>query len=202
MPSVVSERHELVTTVMDRIIGIVASGAVEREGLDLIRLALLELTQRPDLFTAEHFHPPRDPKRNSNMFELYRSDGDGSTLYVSIAPAGLTTPVHYHTTWAVIAGLRGAEFNQFYTRDDAGRPVASNNFVVENGTAITMMPNDLHSIRIVETPDRFFSFHLYGLPLEQATERMFYVEDSDEWKYFAHRPNIRQFNLATGLADG
>ncbi|WP_425419401.1 hypothetical protein [Oricola indica] len=200
MSSITEERQKLVSDVMNRVNAIVSSNTIDRARLDRVRQTLLGLTAHPECFQPEHFAPPDDPKRNSNMFELFRCENDGPTLYVSVAPAGLTTPVHFHTTWAVIAGLRGAEFNQFYTRDGDGRPVATDHRVVENGTAIMMMPEDLHSIRIEKTPERFFSFHCYGMPFEKTTERMFYSESSGEWSYFAHRPNIRRFDLAAGRA--
>lgn len=201
MSSVVDQRRELVADVMGRVEEIAAAGVADRDALERIRRELLVLADHGELFLPEHFTPPKDPSRNSNMFSLYRTDEESPTLYASVAPPGLTTPVHFHTTWAVIVGLRGAEYNQFYTRDEAGRPAASDHAVVEKGTAIMMMPDDLHAIRIEKTPEPFFSFHCYGLPFETTSERMFYSEDSGEWKYFAHRPNIRRFDLESGRAD-
>ena len=200
MPDTIQRRRVLVNSVMERIGEISAVGVPDRSVLSLLRDELLKLAAHPELFDQADFPPPADPSRSSNMFVLHRCGDGGPTLYVSIAPAGLATPVHFHSTWAIIVGLRGEELNRFYERDSSGHPVETGSFVVCRGTAITMLPDDLHSIRILETPERFFSFHLYGRPFEMSTDRMFYSETAREWTYFAHRPMIRTFDLERGVA--
>lgn len=196
----VQARKILVGSVLERVNEICSQGAPGRSLLLLLRDELLRLVAHSELFDAADFPPPTDPSRNSNMFVLSDGKGGEAALYVSVAPAGLKTPVHFHSTWAVIAGLRGEELNRFYERDEAGRPVETGSFVVSNGTAVTMLPDDLHSIEILDTPERFFSFHLYGRPFETCSDRMFYSDPPGEWRHFAHRPMIRTFDLERGVA--
>lgn len=188
------ERREAVLYAMGKVESTLAGAPIDRERLTMIEAILRRLAARAELFSAEAFPPPADPTRDSNMYELCRDDRGETTLYVSVAPPGLETPPHDHGTWAVIAGVRGTEANVFYRRAPDGTLAATRTVLVEKDAAVSLMPKDLHSIRILPTPEPFFSFHLYGLPFER-TRREYRDPATGEWKYFTARPNIRPYDL-------
>lgn len=188
------ERRSAIVDTMTTIRTIVPESGVDRRTLDAIQAALIALASRAELFAREHFPPPTDPKRDSNMYELWRAENDTLTLYASVAPEGLETPPHYHGTWAAIAGVRGIEQNQLYRRDPGGSLAPTRVVLVRQGSVIGMLADDVHSIRIVPTSEPFFSLHLYGLPFER-TQREYRDMTTGEWCRYAARPNIRRFDL-------
>lgn len=188
------ERRTAIVGTMTTIRAILPESGVDRRTLDAIQAALMNLASRAELFSREHFRPPSDPKRDSNMYELWRDAADTLTLYASVAPAGLETPPHYHGTWAAIAGVRGIEQNQLYRRDPDGSLAPTRVVLVRQGSAIGMLADDVHSIRIVPTSEPFFSLHLYGLPFER-TQREYRDMTTGDWCQYAARPNIRRFDL-------
>lgn len=188
------ERRSAILGTMTRIRAIVPESGVDRRTLGSIQAALVDLASRTELFSREHFPPPADPKRDSNMYQLCFDGSDTLTLYASVAPAELETPPHYHGTWAVIAGVRGIEENQLYRRDPSGVLAPTRIVLVQGGSAIGMLADDVHSIRIVPTSEPFFSLHLYGLPFER-TQREYRDATTGEWCRYAARPNVRRFDL-------
>lgn len=188
------ERRTAILDTMTRIRAVVPESGVDRRTLDSIRAALVDLASRAELFSRERFPPPPDPKLDSNMYQLCFDGSETLALYASVAPAGLVTPPHYHGTWAVIAGVRGIEENQLYRRDPNGSLAPTRIVLVQKGTAIGMLADDVHSIRIVPTAEPFFSLHLYGLPFER-TQREYRDTTTGEWCRYAARPNVRRFHL-------
>ena len=90
------------------------------EPLRVIAAALEALALRAELFPASHF-----PVSAQNPAQVYRlaEDRDGHfALYVSAGLPGKSQPPHDHTTWAVIAGIRGNERNVFYRRERTADP--------------------------------------------------------------------------------
>ena len=61
--------------------------------------------------------------------------------------------------------------------------------MVEAGTGVAMLPDDLHSIHI-DTPS--LNFHCYGLALERLDERVYYDARNHEWKVFNAVSNIHE----------
>lgn len=201
---IIKRRGLAVNTMMSQVASILNcqdnAGAIDKAKLDAIRKALLRLSSEDELFPQADFPKPVDQKNSSNMFELSRDESTGATLYISIAPPGLETPPHDHATWAVIAGHRGVEFNQLYRLSEDGTIIADGSFDVKAGAAITLMPEDVHSIRILEEGGPFLSFHLYGMRLQEMTRRRFFDSTTRSWKFFSHQPNIRKFDLEKGHA--
>ena len=83
---------------------------------------------------------------------------------------------------------RPKELNRFFERTDDG--VAQiDDHMVQAGTGVAMLPDDLHSIHI-DGPA--LNFHCYGLALERLDAREYYNEAEGRWKIFRSVSGIRE----------
>ena len=162
---------------------------VTRASLEKIKQRLIRLAARQDLFTASEFPPPAPGgKRNSCLYRVSEDADHRFALYVNSSFGNYGTPAHNHTTWAVIVGVSGEELNRFYQRaDDGVRQTGS--AVVKQGTGVTFMPEDLHSIHIAAP---LVNFHMYGLALEALHHREYYKAEERAWKVFPPHSDIRE----------
>lgn len=162
---------------------------VTRESLEKIKQRLMRLAAQQALFTAADFPPPEPgSRRNSCLYRVSEDADHRFALYVNSSMGGYGTPAHNHTTWAVIVGVSGEELNRFYDRAADGVR-EKGNAVVRQGSGVTFMPDDLHSIHI-EGP--LINFHMYGLALEQLHHREYYKADERVWKVFPPHSDIRE----------
>ena len=119
---------------------------------------------------------------------------DGSDAELQHPAGGTNSPAHDHTTWAVIVGMEGKELNRLYDPAEDGGVAEKDQFVVEAGTGLALMPDDLHSIHIDGT-EPVLNFHMYGLALEQLEHRRYYKPETGEWKHFPASEGIRDLPL-------
>ena len=85
------------------------------------------------------------------------------------------------TTWAAVTGVSGSELNRFYERSEDG-VTQIDEHLVQSGTGVAMLPDDLHSISLEEPS---INLHCYGLALERLVEREYYSERTQSWKIYA-----------------
>lgn len=178
-----AERATAVADAMEDIARIVAYGreheGIDRAGLERIRQRLLRLAARDDLFSDEDFPPPDAPGA-SVSYRIAQNDHDELALYVQCVSDGTSAPPHEHTTWAVIVGMRGQELNRLYGAcAGGGEPQVQREVIVERGTGVAMLGDDVHSIHI-EGPAT--NFHCYGLALERLSGRLFWHARSGQWR--------------------
>src|SRR5580692_3500059 len=87
--------------------------------LEKIAGLLASLASRADLFPQDEF--PLGP--DGGIYRLSEDPDHRFTLYASAGGPGKKVPPHNHTTWAIIAGVHGAERNVVYDRlDNGARP--------------------------------------------------------------------------------
>ena len=86
------------------------------DSLKKIRSELNELASDQSLFPRAHF--PVSDSGESVVYRLSEDDDHRFALYGSVGTSGKEVPPHNHTTWAVIVGVHGQEFNRFYERTD------------------------------------------------------------------------------------
>lgn len=186
-----SERAKEIDTAIADIRAIETREGVTREGLAAIKARLMQLAARTDLFTLEDYPPPQPgQKRNSCLYRLYEDADHRFALYANAARGAHGSPVHNHTTWAVIVGISGGdELNRFYDRTPDGGVREKGQQVVRQGTGVAFLPDDLHSIHI-EQP--LLNFHLYGRGLEQLTHREYYKPGAHKWEIFPPHSDIRE----------
>ena len=162
---------------------------VTRDGVAAIRDRLVELSAQRELFPPDDFPaPPADDDLTSYMYRLAQDDDDRFALYAQSSRGHVETPAHNHTTWAVVVGHTGYELNRFYERSDDG-VAETGQHMVQAGTGVAMLPDDLHSIHIDEPA---LNFHCYGLALERLDRREYYSPNDRQWKVFSSVSGIRE----------
>ena len=163
---------------------------ISRSSLAKIRQRLIRLAARTDLFTVEDYPPPEpDGERRSCLYRLAEDADHRFALYANSSLGGYGTPAHNHTTWAVIVGVTGEELNRFYDRTAENGVREKGRHVVRQGSGVSFMPEDLHSIHI-DAP--LLNFHMYGLALEQLHRREFYEPGEHAWDIFPPHSDIRE----------
>ena len=171
-------------------------GEITRAGVEAIRDRLVELAAHRELFSLDVYpQPSEDDEAKGRLYRIAQDDDDRFALYANASRGGVATPAHNHTTWAVVVGFEGHELNRFYRRVPEGGVEQVDKHMVEAGTGVAMLPDDLHSIHI-DGPA--LNFHCYGLALERLDHREFYDPKKDEWRIFAATSDIREARL--GLA--
>jgi predicted metal-dependent enzyme (double-stranded beta helix superfamily) len=170
-----------------------ASGPLDRARVEAFRERLLALLVERDLFPAEDFPPPAEGR--GCLYRISEDDDGRFALYVNASRDRTDSPVHDHTTWAVVCGFDGQELNRFYERRPDGTPAQTHETVVEAGTGVAMLPDDLHSIHI---RGGALNFHMYGLALDRLAERVYFNATERAWKKMAAFGEIRE--ARSGLA--
>lgn len=192
-----TERTDVIEAAMSDIRTIESDHGVTRSGVEAIRDRLIELASHRHLFSLEAYPPPgADEEARSCLYRLAQDADDRFALYAQTTKGQVATPAHNHTTWAVVVGFEGQELNRFYQRTDDNKVEQVDEHMVEAGTGVAMLPDDLHSIHI-EGPS--LNFHCYGLALERLDSREFYDPKADEWRIFAAMSGIVE--ARAGLAS-
>ena len=152
---------------------------VSEVSLAKAREQLMALAARPDLFDEASFPLPTDT--TDRTFLVHQTDGK-LALYVCTSKPGLEYTAHDHGgSWAVIAAVSGAETHRFYSVV-CGVPEVIDQVVCEPGTAVSMLPDGIHSIHAGNEP--LLHLHLYGLAFENQTERReFDLETGEERRF-------------------
>ena len=184
-------RTQIVAAAMDDIRQIETELGVTRAGVEAIRDRLIEMASHREAFDLADFPPPPDDhERASFLYRLAQDDDDRFALYAQSSRGHVETPAHNHTTWAVVVGFEGQEHNRFYARTGDDRGVEQvDDHMVQAGTGVAMLPEDLHSIHI---DGQALNFHCYGLALEQLHDREYWNPTEQRWKSFSATSGIRE----------
>ena len=178
-PAPSAARTAAVAATMDRVKRIEREQGVTRASLDAIKAEMLALAAQQHLFPAAEFPPPAEGEKGSNRY-LLQEDPDGRfALYMLALNPGNESKPHDHTTWAVVTSVEGQELNRVYRRVDDGSKDGhaqlelAREVMVEPGTGIALMPEDIHSIHTTGTTSTRH-LHCYGLALERLDQRQGY----------------------------
>lgn len=171
-----------------------AAGSLDRDRIGRFRARLLELVAQRELFPPEDFPPPSDT--GAYLYRIAEDDDGRFALYVNACCDRADSPVHNHTTWAVVCGFDGRELDRFYRRRPDGSVEQTHEEVVEQGTGVAMLPDDLHSIHITGGG---MNFHMYGLALDRLTERVYFSEREQTWKPMAAMSALREARPGVAL---
>ncbi len=184
----VNARAVAVAEAMEDIRRIETPTGVTRDAVERIRDRLIRLSTHRDLFPPSHFPAPDDEvKRSSYLYRLSQDDDGRFALYVQSNRGRTSTPIHNHTTWAVVVGFAGHELNRFYQRTEDGVR-ETHSHTVEAGTGVAMLPDDLHAI-VIDGPA--LNSHCYGMALERLNSRQYYDPINGTWKLFSNVGGIR-----------
>lgn len=176
--SVKPVRISAVAATIDRIRAIERDQGVTRPALEAIKAELLALAARESLFPSCEFPPPPNGEKGSCRYRLQADPDNRYALYLNALNPGNETRPHDHTTWAVVVAVDGQELNTIYRRE-SGRLLVDREIMVEPGTGMALLPDDIHSIHTTGlVPTRHL--HMYGLALEVLDRRMAYDPDTGE----------------------
>ncbi len=155
--------------------------AIEKQGvnyanLDRIGGLLSSLARRAELFPQAEFPLGAD----GGIYRLSEDPDHRFALYASAGGPGKKVPPHNHTTWAIIAGVHGAERNVVYDRLDNGaqdgvvqlREAPSKEKTLKRGDVIAFLPDDFHHIETPVDSGNALHLHFYGLSLEHLPGRV------------------------------
>src|SRR3982074_2366297 len=128
---------------------------IEQNGVNYATLEkigglLASRPSRAELFPQDEFPLGAD----GGIYRLAEDPDHRFALYASAGGPGKKVPPHNHTTWAVIAGVHGAERNVVYDRLDNGardgfvqlREAPAKEKTLKNGDFISYLPDDFHHI--------------------------------------------------------
>jgi rhodanese-related sulfurtransferase/predicted metal-dependent enzyme (double-stranded beta helix superfamily) len=144
--------------------------------LEKIGSLLASLASRAELFPQDEF--PLGP--DGGIYRLSEDPDHRFALYASAGGAGKKVPPHNHTTWAIIAGVHGAERNVVYERLDNGaqegvvklREAPAKEKTLRRGDVICYLPDDFHHIETPAGSGDALHLHFYGLSLEHLPDRL------------------------------
>ncbi len=173
-----SRRQDAVDETLREIRAILDGQALSRSLLEQVTQRLEQLARYETFFSTRDFPPPAVGGESSARYRLNEGDGDNDiALYLNVLLPDKSSVPHNHTTWATIVAVEGQELNRIYARrDDDSRPEHAElhllrEVVVEPGTPIAFLPDDIHSIHV--TGNRTTRhLHLYGRPLETLVRRV------------------------------
>src|ERR1044071_2312471 len=174
-PSLYQERARAVRQLVDHAREIEKAG-VTRANLEKIGGLLAALAGRAELFPQDEFPMGAD----GGIYRLSEDPDHRFALYASAGGPGKKVPPHNHTTWAVIAGVHGAERNVVYDRLDNGaregfvqlREATAKEKTLKNGDFIAYLPDDFHHIETPVGSSTALHLHFYGLSLEHLHDRV------------------------------
>src|SRR5882724_3271980 len=169
------ERSTAVRRLVDEARQIEKSG-VTYATLDRIGGLLASLASRAELFPQGEFPLGAD----GGIYRLAEDPDHRFALYASAGGAGKKVPPHNHTTWAIIAGVHGAERNVVYDRLDNGaredfvalREAPAKEKTLKNGDFIAYLADDFHHIETPAGSGTALHLHFYGLGLDHLPDRV------------------------------
>ena len=173
---------------------IIEKSGVTTANLEKIGGLLSSLASRTDLFPQEEFPLGAE----GGIYRLSEDPDHRFALYASAGGPGKKVPPHNHTTWAIIAGVHGAERNVVYERLDNGaqenvvqlREAPSKEKTLKRGDVIAFLPDDFHHIETPVGSGNALHLHFYGLSLEHLPGRVTVDMTSGTARRFMVRPKI------------
>ena len=202
--STMTQRHDAIGTMIGRIAAIQHREGVTPGALAAIKTELVALATRTELFPLDEFRAPA----KGALYRLAEDSDHQFALYAVTCERSRSSPVHNHTTWAAIAGVRGAEHNAIYERTDnrstpgMGRLRQIGEQTIVSGTAVAYMPDDFHAIEMVgEGP--WLQLHLYGRSLEHLPGRIkFEGPEGGAYEVYPANPTIATLELPASVVKG
>ena len=130
-------------------------------------------------------HHDCDPGQGFGAHLLHEEPDHTLAIFAGAWLSGRGAPPHNHGTWAVVAGVVGAERHTLWTRtDDGSRPghaeiQRQEDRVIGPGDVLTLQPDSIHSV-INDTASVSVSFHVYGKHVNHTERSQFDPEQHTE----------------------
>ncbi len=159
------------------------------ENLNQAKTILLHLASKSDLFQWADFPLPSNGE-TYRTFLVYQEDAGGNSLYVNSSLPGQQSSPHDHGgAWVIVASVEGEELHRVYKpnfndgESDMPRISLSGEILVKPGTAISLLPDGIHSIH-AESNEPLLHLHLYSKGFEFQGEKNQYNLDTGGVKRF------------------
>src|SRR5258708_3554919 len=169
-----------------------ASGEPEilREGSRLLK----------ELVGIDDWLPARYAESSVTGYQQYLLHADSRERFSVVSfvwGPGQKSPIHDHTVWGIVGILRGAEFEQSYSRANDGRFVEQGGPVrLEKGevTAVSPAIGDFHRVANALDDQPSASIHVYGANIG-AVRRSMYQLDGTSKTFISGYSNAELPNL-------
>jgi len=171
-----AKRAKACAKLMDDVHAITAAEGITPSALHAVKLKLVGLAKRADLFPLAEFAMPVSQGRNH---PLLVEENDGHGLYLTINMPGKEAAAHDHGIWCVNAAISGRERHEFFRRTDAGdmpgkaSVVKVGEVMVEPGNGMAMADHDIHSTVVVGV-EPAIGLALYGYALARFPSVVWY----------------------------
>jgi len=175
-PSVETRRKAACKALLRQVHTVLAKEGVTPSALHAIKLKLVSLANKSDLFPVADFAMPEAEGRTH---VLEAEDDDGLGLYLTIGLPGKEAAPHDHGIWCVNAAVAGQERQVMWRRtDDGSRPgyatiVKTGEVMVRPGHGFAMADRDIHST-LVEGDTPYIGLALYGYALSRFPSVVWY----------------------------
>ncbi|MFO1086941.1 MAG: hypothetical protein U1E21_20495 [Reyranellaceae bacterium] len=162
-----TKRARACQALMDKVHAITATEGINPSTLHAIKLKLVALANRAELFPLADFAMPVAEARTH---PLLVEDDDGHGLYLTISLPGKEAAPHDHGIWCANAVISGRERHDFYRRTDDGKQAGRAEIIkvgevlVEPGTGMVMADHDIHATEVVSDHPAI-GLALYGYAL-------------------------------------
>jgi predicted metal-dependent enzyme (double-stranded beta helix superfamily) len=173
---VADKRKAACKTLMRQVHAILAKEGSTPSALHAIKLKLMALATRSELFPRGDFAMPEAEGRN-HILEVQDDDGPG--LYLTIGLPGKEAAPHDHGIWCVNAAISGRERHLLWRRtDDGSKPghamvTKIGEVMVERGNGYAMADHDIHSTEVVGD-EPAVGLALYGYALVRFPSVVWY----------------------------
>lgn len=174
--TVVDKRSRACAKLLADVHAITAREGITPSALHAIKLKLVALGRRAELFPLTDFAMPVAQGR---AHPLLVEDDDGLGLYLTINLPGKLAAPHDHGIWCVNAAISGRERHELFRRtDDSSKPGIATvakigEVIVEPGNGLAMADHDIHNTAVIgDQPAMCLA--LYGFALARFPSVVWY----------------------------